>query len=359
MQTIGICVFGAIGDALLSSSIIGDLKRRYPGARVIMVVTESNGGIIPLLPLSDGSLVLPIYAPRQAFGLMRRQQFDLLIDANQWLRISAVYCALAGAKYTVGFRTVGQYRHYAFDLTAEHSATHHELENYRRLLTAIGIAGTSSARIDPPRADAVVSRLTRSPYIVLHPWAGGGRAELKEWPSGYWIEIGKVMSARGFALVVTGSSGDVSKARDLVEAANESGVPMILLAGRLNLGQTAALLQHASLVVSVNTGIMHMAAALDVSLVVLHGPTNPDRWGPLSDKAVSVVPGPVPAGVPVGYLNLGFEFPKDVPDCMGFIAVEHVLAAIDTALAKRGESVDRPRPGVLWDGPRALSGSVG
>jgi heptosyltransferase III len=332
-QRIGICAFGAIGDALLSSAIIADLKRLYPNSRVVMVVSQSNSGIVPLLPQCDECIILPLYSPFQATAMMRRNHFDLLIDANQWLRISAIYCALAGAGHTVGFRTPGQSRHYAFDSVAEHRSDRHEIENYRGLLSAIGIRGTSLPNMLAPTDDQEPLRdLIRSPYVVFHPWAGGGQAALKEWPASNWIRLAEVLSARGYTIVMTGAPGDKEKSNRLFDAANQQQIPLLVVAGLLNLRQTGALLTSADLVISVNTGVMHMAAAVGVPLVALHGPTDPVRWGPLSPNAINVVPSLVPADVPVGYLNLGFEFPPGVPDCMGFISVEMVLDAIDEVM---------------------------
>ena len=331
--SIGLCAFGAIGDALLSSAIVVDLKRRFPGARVVMLLTKTNAGIAPLLPHIDGSVVLPLFSPLRAIRLIRRQRFDLLIDANQWLRISAIYCAFGGAGYTVGFRTPNQSRHYAFDRVADHSADRHELENYRGLAEAVGAVADAVPRIAIPLQDGVGGcGMVAAPYVVLHPWAGGGRAELKEWPAEHWISLARALGEDGYGVVVTGAAGDADKASRLMAAAARSGVYPVNLAGRLNLGRTASLLSEAELVVSVNTGIMHMAAAIGVPLVALHGPTNPKRWGPVATHAVNLVPDPVPDDVRVGYLNLGFEFPPGAEDCMKFISVEKVLDAIRTLL---------------------------
>jgi heptosyltransferase-3 len=347
---IGLCAFGAIGDALLSSAIAADLKRRFPNARVVMLLTKTNAGIAPLLPHIDGTVVLPLFSPLRAIRLIRRQRFDLLIDANQWLRISAIYCAFGGAGYTVGFRTPNQSRHYAFDRVADHSADRHELENYRGLAEAVGAVATAVPRIAIPLQDGAGGRgLVAAPYIVLHPWAGGGRAELKEWPAEHWIALAGALAADGYGVVVTGAPGDADKASRLTEAAARSGVYPINLAGHLNLACTASLLSGAELVVSVNTGIMHMAAAIGVPLVALHGPTNPNRWGPVASDAINLVPDPVPDGVRVGYLNLGFEFPQDAEDCMKFIPVDKVLAAIRTLLPQ----AIRPRAPADLDATRA------
>jgi heptosyltransferase I len=87
------------------------------------------------------------------------------------------------------------------------------------------------------------------------------------------------------------------------------------------LAQTAALLAHSRLVVSVDTGIMHLAAALDLPLIALHGPTSSKRWGPISKNAVAI-DSPDPHA---GYLYLGFEPPAGPSRCMEAITYERVL----------------------------------
>jgi len=84
----------------------------------------------------------------------------------------------------------------------------------------------------------------------------------------------------------------------------------------------------AACVVSVNTGNMHLAAALNVPVVGLHGPTNPARWGPIGGNAQIVRP----SSDECCYLNLGWEYPRNPPDCMGAIAVEQVSLAVFRAL---------------------------
>jgi len=65
---------------------------------------------------------------------------------------------------------------------------------------------------------------------------------------------------------------------------------------------------------------MHLAAALDVPVIGLHGPTSARRWGPIGRRAVAVSA----PGADCGYLNLGFEYPARC-DCMSRIAVDRVL----------------------------------
>jgi len=100
-------------------------------------------------------------------------------------------------------------------------------------------------------------------------------------------------------------------------------------AAGLNLAKTAAVLAGARLVVSVDTGIMHMAAALGTPVVGLHGPTSSRRWGPVGERNIAVdstLNGS-------GYLNLGWDYPKNPPACMDGVRFESVVDACDALLS--------------------------
>lgn len=326
---IALCVLGALGDTLLASALAGDIRRVLPEVRITLVAAATNQAMAPLLPAVDAVLVIPIGRPDRAVRLLRSAGFDLLIDCNQWFRISAVHAALAGC-FAVGFRTVGQGRHFAYDHAVDHLATRHELDNYRALLAPLGIVPEARPAVCIPlEAHRSVAALLQSApqsagTIIFHPWAGGGNAWLKEWPTEHWVALANALREQGFNICVTGGPGDIANTDRLVADAAAHSVTITPLAGKLTLAQVTALLSGARVVVAVNTGIMHLAAAVDVRLVALHGPTNPARWGPVSDHAVVIMP---EAG-PSGYLHLGFEFPKKAVECMSTIAVATVLDAV-------------------------------
>lgn len=109
-------------------------------------------------------------------------------------------------------------------------------------------------------------------------------------------------------------------------ARNIAGVPLI---------ETLHVLAGAKLTVSVDTGVAHMAAALDVPLVALYGPSKAERWGPVGERTI-VVQSPLASS---GYLNLGFETPHNPPPCMEAICYESVQNACKTALQRHNEKL--------------------
>jgi len=258
-----------------------------------------------------------------------------MIDICAWPRITALYSALSRSRFTVGFKTNGARRHWAYDVAIEHSARKHEVDNFRALLQPFGISG----RAIPTATDECLSfpasaNDDRSPVVVFHPWASGFRSNLKEWPSEKWVALAQTIIADGYQVSITGGPADFDRSMRL-HAAIDSVDRVKVLAGKIGLVETAKEIARAAAVVSVNTGIMHLAAALNRPLVALHGPTNPLRWGPLSNAAIVVEP---PDGCGCGYLNLGFEYPVHPPNCMEQIHVNDVLARLRQALGSTSES---------------------
>jgi heptosyltransferase-3 len=319
---VGIFMFGVIGDSLIASAIISDLKRRYPGSVVVGFMTDANRATAEILAGIDEFVFVPIADPIAAMRTVRRHRVDILIDCGQWARIGALLSIVAATKFTVGFRTPGQHRHFLYDTYAVHRDDQHELENFRDLARCFAIDPTGTAQLRAGLTNIPVSQLPHAPYVVFHPWASGYKCELREWSLDNWTELGKAIAADGFYTVISGGPSD--RERSLKLAALIGGRASVL-AGNASLSQTVAALAGAAAVVAVNTGTMHLAAVLGVPLIALHGPTDPARWGPLSSKAMILGPGKSEGGA---YLNLGFEYPRAPPDCMSKIATTDVLISL-------------------------------
>lgn len=336
-QSLGICIFAAIGDALLASTLIGELKRAYPQLKITIFATSANAGVFKLVGGCDDLVLVPITRPLAAITQVRAHPVDILLDTSQWPRIGALICALSGAKWTLGFRTTGQDRHFSYDCVVDHSPKMHELDNFRALLTPFGLKSVAIPQIDLSALAGVNCLNIKQPYLVLHPWASGNHFELREWPLQSWVELANRALKAGYGLLITGGPADITRADSLLAQIAQSqpepleqGV-LISLAGKVDLVTAAAYLQKSAGVVSVNTGTMHLAAILGVPLVALHGPTNPDRWGPIypgnTSELTPIVLGP---GRNAGgaYLNLGFEYPENPAYLMNQISVQDVVEVL-------------------------------
>ena len=252
--------------------------------------------------------------------MVRAESCDVILDLTSWRRYDAVLSMLAGAQVTIGRRTPGQFRHYGYDVVVDHRRDH-EIDNDRRLVAALGIASTSPPHLDlPPGATSPLA----TPYVVFHLWPGGANFAARSWPTESWRALASEMNARGFAIVLTGGPGDAPVNDDLARQWTSDGVRVHVATGT-DWSESLGWLGFASGAICVNTGVMHVAAALGTPTIALNGPTSGLRWGPIGPHARCVA-SPM---VPQGYLDLGFEHDERYVDCMQAITVDRVLAEWD------------------------------
>ncbi|MEO6878375.1 MAG: glycosyltransferase family 9 protein [Gemmatimonadaceae bacterium] len=325
VRRVGLLKTAAIGDTLLLAGLTEDVRRAYPGVTIVLITGPDNRGVAALLPGGvDEHVVVSPKRPLAAVAAVRRAALDVIVDCGSWPRFDALVATLSGARYRVGFRTRGQFRHYGLDYAIEHSNAVHERENYVRLLAGIGVDSVAVPRVEAPRILAP-SQCPAAPYVVVHAWAGGYRHEAKEWPASRWAELATEFMARGWKVVLSGSRSDAERTEALRRTLADAGVPSTNAAGKYTLTELADVFAASEVVVSVNTGVMHLSALVGARTVSLEGPTPLRRWGPLGPRVRSVVstlPG-------CGYLNLGFEYAGNRTDCMDGVSVQAVGHAVD------------------------------
>lgn len=310
-----------IGDMALATAIVRDIVDRFPQAEVVIFAGADNAGLARLV---EGAEVVevPTAKPWAALPLIRRENLDVMLDLGQWTRLEAVYTALSGAGWTAGFETPGQRRHHAYDATVPHSAAIPEIDNYRAVAAALGVNPGALPRFEATGAPPPMP--VAEPFVVFHLWPGGYRSELCEWPRERWRELVEAAIERGLGVILTGGPGDVQRTREFIEGCGEASGRLVSIAGECGLAELIEILDRARCVVSVNTGVMHLAAAAGTWTIALNGPTNSSRWGPIGPRTVNIdseLEG-------CGFLNLGFEYDGQRTDCMKGITVDRVEDAM-------------------------------
>lgn len=109
------------------------------------------------------------------------------------------------------------------------------------------------------------------PWLVLHP----GVSELKrQYPTEHWIAAGKLLTQKGYQLIVTGTSGENAL---ITEICTGIGEQSFNCAGLFQLDELVCLIKHSPLLLAVNTGPVHIAAAVGTPVIVLYAQTNPQH----------------------------------------------------------------------------------
>jgi ADP-heptose:LPS heptosyltransferase len=155
---------------------------------------------------------------------------------------------------------------------------------------------------------------------------------LKEWPDEYWIKLINYLTQQNMMIFLTGAAVDFPRASTIQKQCfNEQAIQVV--AGKYSLLETVKLLASCTLVISIDTGIMHIASALDCNLISLHGPTIACRWGPLTKNAIAINSNLACSPC----LNLGFEHGCDNNKCMKSITVDKIIGSVKSSM-KKGES---------------------
>ncbi len=311
IRSVGILRTSCMGDTVLLSAIVAGLRAALPETRLRFFAGDTNHSTARLFLSDEEVRHIQVTSPLKAARVIEREKLDVLLDFGPWPRVDAVITALSGARCTIGFQTPRQFRHHCYDIPVKHASDVHEMVNYRQITKALGVDVTHEPHIVVDGGPLVDS----SRYVVFHLWPGGYLSHLREWPVASWRQLARLVADQGYSIVFTGVKSDRPRTQAVIE---QIASPLVSnLAGQYDLADTARLLKHAAAVVSVNTGIMHLSAAIGTPTVGLSGPTSVARWGVLGHRVRNIAP----EIEGCGYLNLGFEYRGQRGDCMEQISV--------------------------------------
>ncbi len=297
-----------IGDLVLSMVAVRVIKRAYPDAEIDLISVPASAKVIE----SDPDVAQLIgYDPniwrrpkallsrknwrelRALLTTLHEREYDLAISLfGPWAGVLAV---LSGAKRRVGFGResfpglmtdnvpgqhwqLGEQKHevdYCLELAQAAGATVNAQDRYPHLHISQSVMHEVeqllvSQGVQPDR-----------PLIACHVSANNGQS--KRWPVPYWATLlDRLIREANAQVVLTGAPNDLALIEKITRRMHEQPLN---LAGKTSLTQLAALLKRADLLISGDSGPMHMAAAVETPVIAIHGPTNPALSGPVSPHA--------------------------------------------------------------------------
>lgn len=276
----------SMGDLIHTYPALTELVRHYPNCKLSWLAEEGFAEIAALHPAVHE--VIPIawrrwrkslYKPatwRELAQLKRRLAgggWDLVLDAQGLLK-SALPAKWADAPLA------GYDRHsireplasLLYDKTHAVSRQLAALERNRQLFGKVFGYVPEGTPLFGIQAGARLAWLPAAEYaVLLHATSKAS----KEWPEPHWVALGQRLHAQGlFSVLPWGNAQEQQRAERLA-----AQIPQAMAAPRLRLSEAAALLGHAGAVVGVDTGLTHLANALDVPLVALYTDTDPAKTG--------------------------------------------------------------------------------
>jgi len=286
MDSICIVMMSAVGDAVHVLPVINAIKRHRPGARITWVLQPGPASLVRGHPAVDDIVIFERSQGWRAFADVRRQllkrRFDLLLDLQVYFKAGLV-TALSGAPVRLGFDRA-RARDFNWLFTNRRipvNPVQHVQDQYFEFLEALGISPDPIEWELGPSDDERewqrewVARVAR-PYAAI---VVGTSKPDKDWIPERWAEACDLLeTAYGLRAVLVGgeSARERNAAERIVSAARHA--PLVELGSGLR--RLVSILDAASVVLSPDTGPLHMSVALDRPVISLIGYSDPRRTGP-------------------------------------------------------------------------------
>jgi heptosyltransferase-1 len=344
MKSILIIRPSSIGDIVMASPMIKALREAYPRAYIAWVAEPSGRDLLRDNPGLNEVICLPkarwkrllkqarfIALAKEVRGFsdkMRMRGFDIALDAQGLLR-SRMIAWLSGARERVGFDSREPGRFLMTRIVSRGEDVKRIGSEYYHLMQTLGVSTGDfpmelTVRPEDEKAaeDAVRAAGIGARYAVICPFTTRPQ---KHWFEERWATLSGALQDRlGLGVVILGGPDDIVVARRIQALAPRT---IQDLTGTTTLGQSAAIIKDASLIVGVDTGLTHMGVAFDRPTIALFGPTCP-YLDAITDNAVVLY-----EKIPCSPCRRSPTCHDDFT-CMKLISVEQVFHAAQDLLKK-------------------------
>ena len=326
---------GALGDIVHALPVAAALREHYPDARIDWLVDAHHTAMVDLVTVISRRTAVEssqVLDGLRTVGMLRRERYDAAIDLQGLLK-SAAFARLSGAARVIGFdREHVRERGATFFYTecGHPGDAAHIIDRNLSLLEPLGIVDRARrfpiAVPESAAVEAVAARVARDGrrgFALVNPGAGWPN---KRWPLDRFSQVASwIARTHGLLPVVLWGPGEQDVGARIVNRSRDTAI----LAPKTGVGDVLALSRVARLMVSGDTGPLHLAAAVATPIVALFGPTNPARNGPWDEADISLS----------RYRECVCHYERRCRrgrSCIEDISVDEVRDAIDRRLAAAG-----------------------
>ena len=312
--------FSEMGSVILSYPAVKRTKEAYPGAGLYFWIFKRNQdsvhilNIIPkenVITMRDDSILSLAVDTIKGLWRIRREKIDVIIDMELFSRFTSILSYLSGAKIRVGFNKFsmeGLYRGSMQTHRVSYNPYMHMSKNFLSLVNSLRVNSknipllkistddyqTVIPKIELPKIEkesiwlkliAINGQISEDNRIIILNPGVNDIVPLRRWPLNNYIELAKMLLEDKRNLVVLiGLRSQFSDAQFVSEAINSKRC--INLAGKTSIRELINLCNISHLLVSHDSGAVHLAALTQINIVVLFGPETPVLYAPLSSKKV-------------------------------------------------------------------------
>jgi len=277
-----------MGTILQSTPLLISLKESFPNAHLVFVSATKNKAILEeikcidqLLLVKDRSFFSGILSLLQILFLFWKKRPDLYFDLEVYSRFSTSLTALSLARRRYGIREGSDpMREAIYTYTADFLQQPVISEAYLSLASQAGAAKLHHQLIRFTGSESAEFRQLSGPYLVVNPNASDLRLE-RRWPSkNYALLIGMLLDhAPEHTVVISGSASERAHVQTVINEVDKKYANRILDAsGQLSMKAFIAMIARCELMLTNDSGPMHLAMALQIPFVALFGPGSPIHY---------------------------------------------------------------------------------
>jgi lipopolysaccharide heptosyltransferase II len=317
---------GGIGDAVLLLPAIKLLKEKFADVRIHILCEKRNAEIFKLSRCIDH-----IYLYDKGLELFKclRNKYDVVIDTEQWHRLSAMVAYLTKTKISIGFDTNERGRLFTHRIPYSHDdyeaySFFHLIEPLIETSPFLNVHESfiDTERISTSHLSFFKETESNKDYIAIFP---GASVNERKWGGERFGEVAKILQKKGYRIIILGSNTDRGDAHKIKEHAEGS----LDLTGKTTLVDIAAILKTCKLLITADSGIMHIAYGVGTPTVSLFGSGREKKWAPRGEKHI-VINKHLPCS-PCTTFGYTPRCKRNI-ECLSSIRADDVLKSVETLL---------------------------
>jgi len=328
-----------IGNIVMILPILDGIKQRYPDAKLYMLTLDMNRELLQNHASLDGVFTIKMRSAAEmllsclsVLRMMRKVGIDVLLDMEQFSRLSAVFGCLSGAKHMVGLFSREGSRGHLYNVKVPFNPNQHMRMTFADVARAIGVdppplagsgltvSGTGRDELRNLLADTV----RETDVIVGFHIGSSDNFAGKRWPKENFARVADaIIEEYGVKVAFTGSANEIALVSKAIGFMRHEAID---LAGKLSILGLVATVARCRLLFSNDTAPVHIATALGIPVVAFYGPATPEIYGPTGNESLVFYKG-LPCSPCITNFNAKTSFCR-IPVCIESITVEEVIAAV-------------------------------
>lgn len=268
---------GGIGDAVLLLPTLKVLKKACPEALIDILCEKRNFGVFELLYDNNR-----IYLYDNGYDIFKIffEKYDVVIDTEQWHRLSAIVAFLTGSPIRIGFDTNERGRLFTHRIPYSHDD--YEVYSFLHLLEPF-LGYIPEFPVEEPFIE-LAERSNRwafipEPAVAIFP---GATIRERRWGGENYGVVARELIERGFQVVILGSRRDKEDAKKILEIA----IQAIDLTGKTSLRDAGFILKRCTLLICADSGLLHLAVGIGIPTLSLFGSGIEKKWAPRGKRNI-------------------------------------------------------------------------